>query len=90
MTKPNERPARVTHEHQRVGDVIPVAEADMPYSYIAKHIAAATEACCKDPANLTYHVEKTDPALPNPNKGVITCTACGRKHVRFAGASGQL
>jgi hypothetical protein len=90
MTENAERPARVTHEHVRVGDIVPVLDSDVPYSYIAKHVAAVTEECCKNPANLTYHVEKTDPALPNPNKAVITCTECGRKHVRFAGASGQL
>jgi hypothetical protein len=72
-----------------VGEQKTLATSEIPYAYLAKHQESATEACCKDPANLTYHVEKTDPSLPEANKAVIAC-ACGRKHIRFAGASGRL
>lgn len=86
------RPERVAHDHEVVQDQKAATDQSVMRTIPAHYLESQRnneniDACCRDPNNLTYHTEKTDPALKQANKAVLTCS-CGKKHIRFAGGSG--
>ncbi|MCC7304763.1 MAG: hypothetical protein IT558_00730 [Alphaproteobacteria bacterium] len=89
-----QRPQRVTYQSQVVREKAPITDPamkDIPLAYImAVKNNEALEPCCRDLDNMQVELQKTDPALDGPNKLVIECGSCGRKHIRFVGGTSDV